>query len=404
MVKDANRAREWYGDSIFSDDWFTIAALGFPAIVLVLSQSILFGVFALLLVFVGFSTYQFWDKLPVAIRHRFMPDDAEEAIVEEPIADPEEVAVADAPGSILLGDMDGKAVLLPIASLNHVFIVGMTRYGKTRLALSLVAEFIQKFSSDELKIAFSDAKAISFNVFGRSDHLFAPIASSAEKTSSLIEIVMDEMYRRLALFSRYRDKICTNVDEYFELSGERLPRIVVIFDEVADSIAPSSDAEKNLTTIAKMGLAAGIHLVLITQRPTKIGISHEITSQCQTIMSTYMKNPTEYGSVSKIPQGVYANMKPEKGLFMVFNPDLAPGFTQAHPEYEGWGFMKSRYIPNNVIEGIAIVDANEAVQLPELDSGAPVWGGSMEDKLQMIEALDIRLGRISVDDIKSQFG
>lgn len=310
-------------------------------------------------------------------------------------------------GEISLGvtEKDQRDVFIDMESLNHTFIIGMTRYGKTRLVLALVAEFVQQFSPDELQLAFSDAKAISFNVFGKSKHLFAPIARNQEETENLINLVLGEMYKRLDMFGDYDKKICTNIDEYYEISGERLPRIVVIFDEVADSVEPNSAAEKNLTTLAKMGLAAGIHLMLVTQRPTNMGISHEVTSQCQTIMSTFMKNPTEYGSVARIPKQVYSQMRPEKGLFIVFSPELARPFLNVYPDCEGWGFLKSRYMENHTVEGIAIEDSAEELILPELSDSVPGWGGSEEDKFTALDALQKKLGRnVTQTDMIKQFG
>lgn len=306
---------------------------------------------------------------------------------------------------ITLGLLNNKTpISLDLESMNHVFIIGMTRYGKTRLVLSLIIDFITKYRPDEVKLAFSDAKAVSFNVFARSQHLFAPIAKSEPATERLIELVLAEMHRRLSIFSEYHEEICTNVDEYFELSGERLPRIVVIFDEVADSVEMNSPAEKNLTTLAKMGLAAGIHLILITQRPTKVGISHEITSQCQTILSTFMKNQVEYGSVAKIPQQVYKKMSPVKGLFMVFSPDLAPYFLTVYPEYEGWGFLNSVYIDNEKVREIAIEDSSSNLSLPELESSIPAWEGSEEDKFFAMSELEQKVGKLTTEDMQKVWG
>lgn len=305
---------------------------------------------------------------------------------------------------ILLGEIDGKPIRLVLESLNHAFIIGMTRYGKTRLVYALISEFILGYRPDEVKLAFSDAKAVSFNVFARSQHLFAPIANSEEETEGLINLVLTEMNRRKAVFQEYHEKICTNVDEYYDLSGERLPRIVVIFDEVADSVEMNSIAEKNLTTLAKMGLAYGIHLVLITQRPTNKGISHEITSQCQTVMSTYMKNAIEYGSVAKIPQEVYSKMRPIKGRFMVFSPDLAPLFQSISMEDKGWGFLTSKYMDNKTVERIALADSTSNLDLPSLGSSIPSWQGSEEDKLDAMKELEDTLGKVTVGDMKKYFG
>lgn len=310
----------------------------------------------------------------------------------------------DVSSGLLLGRLlSGREIRIDLESLNHMFIIGMTRYGKTRLVLALISELIENYRPDEVKLAFSDAKAVSFNVFGRSQHLFLPLATSQEATENLINRVLEEMNRRKALFQDYHEQICTNIDEYHNLTGEQLPRIIVVFDEVADSVEQNSKAERDLTTLAKMGLAYGIHLVLVTQRPTKIGISHEITSQCQTIMCTYMKNSIEYGSVAKIPTSVYLKMTPTKGLFMVFSPDLAPTFRDINPEYEGWGFLMSNYMDNKLIEQVAIADSTHNLDLPDLESSIPTWGGSEDDKLYAIQCLEEKLGKVTKEDMKRYF-
>lgn len=387
MAMDVNN----FNTQIYKEEYFWLVIIGIIIASFMFIGSVVPGIIGALL---AIGSPVFIQYVLPRVRSYFESD--------EPII----AAETDNPYQVELGTLEknGKSILSGLENLNHMFVIGMTRYGKTRLILALITEFIEKFSEDEVKLAFSDAKAVSFNVFGRSKHLFAPIAKSTEETESLIEIALTEMHRRLNLFSDYHERICTNIDEYYELSGERLPRIIIIFDEVADSVDKDSVAEKNLTTLAKMGLAAGIHLVLVTQRPTKMGISHEITSQCQTILCTYMKNGTEYGSVAKIPPKVYQNMRPEKGLFMAFSPDLAPFFLEEYPEYEGWGMLRSRYLDNNVISGIAIVDATTNLELPELQNSIPAWRGSEEDKLTAIEVLESKLGVVTIDDMKKYFG
>lgn len=395
MVLVVNKER--IEQSVFFQEWFWLAFLGVFSMLAVYGKSLVLGVVGMAFVVVISVIYEFRNTISNKFHNYTKQDNVEE---DDDTNDVDIVNTSD----IVLGTLNNNPVTLPIESLNNMFIIGMTRYGKTRLVMSLITEFINKFDEVEIKLAFSDAKAVSFNVFGRSKHLFAPIAKSEAETEMLIELVLEEMYKRLNLFSDYHEKICTNIDEYSNLSGETLPRIVVIFDEVADSIEPNSQAEKNLTTLAKMGLATGIHLILITQRPTKMGISHEIVSQCQTVMSTYMKNQVEYGSVAKIPASLYKSMVPEKGLFMVFNPDLAPRFLNEYPDYEGWAFMKSIYIDNNDIEAIALDDSSEALELPKLTSSLPAWKGSEDDKLAAIEALEIKLGFVDVDSIVKHYG
>lgn len=324
----------------------------------------------------------------------------------EPVREKEivEKKVVEHDGKVKLGTTySGKVASLRLEEIGHIFIAGMTRYGKTKLLHALISEYV-KFPENEVQIAFSDAKAVSFSIFSRSKHLFAPIAKSKEDTEVLIQIILDEMYRRLELFQVYaEDNVCTNLDDYKELSGEILPRIIVIFDELADSVEPDSDSEKNLTTLAKMGLAAGIHLVLSTQRATKQGISHEIQTQCMTIMSTYMKNRIEYGSITKIPQVIYNDMKPVKGLFMLFSPELAPFFLQESENYEGWGFVQADYLDNLQVKAVAESNRGLTRQLPSLEKQELEklsWEGTEEDKLNNIQILEERLGRdLEIQDL-----
>lgn len=363
-------------------------------------------------IFLGVSLFLDWPFAVLALLlYASFPIVAETFTVVKEEKKNTKVSVEQFSGVAFGLDETERKISLPIEILNHAFIIGMTRFGKTRLAYALICSLIQQYKPEELLIAFSDAKAVSFNVFSESKHLFAPIAKSEEATGNLIELLLEEMYRRQNLFGQFTDRICTNVDEYYALTGEKLPRIVVFFDEVADSVEQGSQAEKNLTSLAKMGLGSGIHLVLITQRPTKEGITHEVTSQAITILSTFMKNATEYGSVAKIPKSVYSKMVEKlkdggtgKGLFMMFNPDLVPYFVDINEDYEGWGFVQGLYVDNAVVEGIAQNDIGLNPNLPALESSIPAWAGGEEEKLDAIEALEIKLGAVTVEDMVKQFG
>jgi hypothetical protein len=390
-----NRFLDGLTIEIFKDEEYLATILGTFALGIWVSKSVIFGILLAAVYSAGTVALVYRNKLYDMFTTESEEEQPEEQTTEEPT------------GTLIsLGTIYGteEPVLLSVEALNHVLIPGMTRYGKTRLALALVAEFIENFTPEELLLAFSDAKDISFNVFAKSKHLYAPIAGSVESTEVLIERLVTEMYSRLALFKEYDGFVCTSVSEYSELSGTALPRIIVIFDELADSVMPNSEAEKNLRTLAKMGLAAGIQLVMITQRTTNLGVAREVTSQSQTIMSCYMKSSTEYGSITGIPKAIYKHMKAEKGLFMVFSPDLAPLFLEKFPGYEGWGFVKTRYMANHTIERIAARDKAEERLLEPLETNKPQWRGSTQDKLDAIEDLDIKHGEVTVELLQNTFG
>ncbi len=240
------------------------------------------------------------------------------------------------------------AVYQNLAHTGHIFISGQTRFGKTTLLHALVDDLVTRHAADEIKICFSDPKRTSFSIYGRLPHLFCPIARSHGETQRMIDLARAEMERRMGMFGDYAEEhVCTNLVEYAALSGDELPRIVLIFDELADSVARGSEAERKLTTLAKMGLAYGINLILATQRPTAEGISHEVQSQCSTFLSTYMRSAAEYGAITKIPKKVYSQMTPNKGRFMVYSPELAAGFAETFSECGGWGFIQGALIPSD---------------------------------------------------------
>jgi hypothetical protein len=314
---------------------------------------------------------------------------------------------ADEPYVIPLGRIlhEGEEVELyqKIAHVGHIFLAGMTRYGKTVKIYDMIHHLIQNHNSEQLQLGFSDAKKISFNIYRNLPHTRWPIATSKQETLWLLKEVERVMFNRLDMFSQFEDVICANIDDYAELTSTVLPRIIIFFDEVADSIEPDSDAEKILTSIAKMGLATGITVVLATQRPTKAGISHEVQSQCATFQCTYMKNSREY-QFSQVGKEVYKDMKPEKGLFMVYTPECAPLFTSLWPEYSGWGFVRGKYHDNKALsltaKGLQTgkdvekwSDWGYYEEEVEEDDEAHLWGTTSGEKIRAISIYARELGR-----------
>lgn len=296
----------------------------------------------------------------------------------------------------------GKAIIRNLADMGHVFIMGTSQYGKTRLIYGVIYHLLANHDPDELQVAFADAKRVSYEIFSRVPHLRWPIARNPAETAVLLQEVKKEMDRRIQKFSIYAGKrICTNLREYKELSGEQIPRLVVIIDETADLIRQNSDTEKDLESLTKMGLAYGITLVLATQRPTAKGASQEAQSQTDSIFCTYMKNSTEYGSVARIPKAAYSKMTPSPGRFMVYIPKMAPVFLDQFPESEGWGFMRSQLIPNREIERLAQeLSGNRSRMVWEQIDLEPVtaetkrqWGGDEAYKLSLIHEIAEALGR-----------
>lgn len=298
----------------------------------------------------------------------------------------------------------GKALVHNLSSMGHIFIIGLSQYGKTQLMYNILYYLLQGHKDPaELQIALANYKVEAFSIFAALPHLRWPIAENEEQTAALLRAAKKEMNERKKKFSRFAGKrMCTNLAEYEALTGERLPRLVIFIDETADLIQPKSQAEKDLMSLAKAGLSRGITLIMATQRPTALGVSHEAQSQTDAMFCTYMKNSTEYGSVARIPKSVYSHMTPSPGRFMAYIPRLAPAFLRDYPECEGWGFVRTRLMPNKEIEALVHeLTGNRPVKVWEESDLEPVtaetkrqWGGDEEYKLGLIHEIAEVLGRI----------
>lgn len=299
----------------------------------------------------------------------------------------------------------GRPLFVNLAELGHIFVAGQSRFGKTVLIWGILVELLRNHMPDELMIAIADDKS-SFKILSAIPHLVAPIALGVTETGMLIRAIYDEMRERKRKFDTYADtRICNSLDKYADLSGERLPHLLVILDETADIVARGSEAEGLLKSLAKQGLEYGITLLMATQRPTASGMSHEVQSQCSTFFSTYMKNSLEYGSVSRIPKQVSKEMTPTRGRFMLYTPELAGVFWNEFPGKEGWGFVRTQLHKDRDLERLARQLSQgrqpkvwEQAPAQRQSTAVPVrtWAGlgPAENKFKAIADLHKEIGRI----------
>ncbi len=173
--------------------------------------------------------------------------------------------------TIALGlDVAGKEVTYSIAKMPHLLVAGETGSGKSVFLHSLIFSILFKNSPDECKLIIIDPKTNEFHFYSDIPHLITPVVTDMTKVPAILEWASTEMNRRYKMF---KDAKARNIDDYNERSGfQALPNIVIIADELAQLLlndpAKSLKALQELTQLAR---AAGIHLVLATQRPdTKI--------------------------------------------------------------------------------------------------------------------------------------
>ncbi|MGV3151535.1 DNA translocase FtsK [Sarcina ventriculi] len=168
-------------------------------------------------------------------------------------------------------DITGKCIVTDISKMPHVLIAGATGSGKSVCINTLIVSILYKYSPEDVKLLMVDPKVVELNVYNGIPHLLIPVVTDPKKAAAALNWAVNEMTRRYKLFA---DNGVRNVDSYNELVkkgviDEKLPYIVIIIDELADlMMACPRDVEDYICRLAQMARAAGMHLVIATQRPS----------------------------------------------------------------------------------------------------------------------------------------
>lgn len=184
------------------------------------------------------------------------------------IMDTPEYKASKSPLSIILGlDVAGNAAMADLATMPHLLIAGATGAGKSVMINTLLTSLLYRNSPAQLKLILVDPKRVELNLYNDIPHLLAPVIVEPEKTISALKWAVAEMERRLKLFAEEGKR---NILEYNAVKkDEQMPYIVIVIDEMADlMMLAGSDVEALIVRLAQLARAAGIHLVLATQRPS----------------------------------------------------------------------------------------------------------------------------------------
>jgi S-DNA-T family DNA segregation ATPase FtsK/SpoIIIE len=182
---------------------------------------------------------------------------------EEFIYHPSRIAVA------LGKDIAGKNIIADIAQMPHLLIAGATGSGKSVCINALILSILYKASPQEVKMIMIDPKMVELNQYNGIPHLLIPVVTNPKKAAGALNWAVQEMTSRYNLVA---DKGVRDIDDYnmsVETPDERLPQMLVIIDELSDlmMVAPA-EVEDAVCRLAQMARAAGIHLIIATQRPS----------------------------------------------------------------------------------------------------------------------------------------
>ncbi len=168
-------------------------------------------------------------------------------------------------------DVAGKPMYFNIAKMPHLLIAGATGMGKSVCINSIIVSLLYKARPDEVKLILIDPKKVEFNIYKDIPHLYAPIVSDPAKAAGALASAVAEMERRFELIEEVgvRDIYNYNAVTKDDPDREFMPQMVIIIDELADLMMTAADSvEASICRLAQKARAAGIHIIIGTQRPS----------------------------------------------------------------------------------------------------------------------------------------
>ena len=207
-----------------------------------------------------------------------VPNSENTAVMLGDLLESKEFKNSKSPISFAVGkDIAGKPVVTDIAKMPHLLIAGATGSGKSVCINTLIVSILYKASPEDVKLIMIDPKVVELSVYNGIPHLFIPVVTDPKKAAGALNWAVTEMMNRYNTFAEYSVR---NLQEYNrkvegmripegEERPEKMPQIVIIVDELADlmMVAPG-EVEDAICRLAQLARAAGIHLIIATQRPS----------------------------------------------------------------------------------------------------------------------------------------
>lgn len=307
--------------------------------------------------------------------------------------------------TVLGRDISGEIVVTDLAKMPHLLIAGTTGSGKSVCVNSILMSILYKATPDEVKLLLIDPKMVEFSKYKGIPHLLIPVVSDAKKAAGALAWAVNEMLQRYKIFSEYD---CKDIDSYnslieknmnymeknppvvneegeevqpvLEVNGlpvakEKMSRVVIAIDELADlMMAAPSEVEDSICRLAQMARAAGMHLILATQRPTVNVITGLIKANVPSRISLKVSSNTDSRTILDTGGGEKLIGRGD----MLFSPVGAPKPIR----------VQGCYASDEEIEGVThyIKKAYSAQ-----------YNSEIEEKIKRIAAEEIAQGKKSSD-------
>lgn len=298
-------------------------------------------------------------------------------------------------------DISGECIIADIAKMPHLLIAGATGSGKSVCINSLIISLLYKATPDEVKLLMIDPKVVELGVYNSIPHLLIPVVTEPKKAAGALNWAVQEMVNRYKLFA---EKAVRDLKGYNELAKKdneikTLPQIVIIIDELADlmMVAPN-DVEDAICRLAQMARAAGMHLVIATQRPSVDVITGVIKANIPSRIS--------FAVSSQIDSRTILDMAGAEKLLgrgdMLFHPVGKPkpiriqGANILDTEVE-------RVVEFVKTQGNAVYDDNIIEEINNSDSPVDNTKGDNDELLPRAIELVVEAGQASVSLIQRKF-
>ncbi len=211
-----------------------------------------------------------------------VPNQQPEAVFMRPLLDSPDWRNSKAEIPVVLGkDVGGKTLILDLARAPHLLIAGATGSGKSVCMNTLIMSLLMRFSPEDLRLIMVDPKVVEMEMYQTLPHLITPVVNDPQKVPIALRWGVNEMERRYRILAKARTKNLSGfnsrpksdvilTDEAGKPIPDKLPILVIIVDELADVMMTDAkaDVETSIARIAQKGRAAGIHIVIATQRPS----------------------------------------------------------------------------------------------------------------------------------------
>lgn len=201
-----------------------------------------------------------------------VPNRAVTTVSLREVIDSPEFAKSKSKSSFAVGkDIGGSCIVGNISKMPHMLIAGTTGSGKSVCMNSIIISLLYKSAPEDVKLIMVDPKMVELGIYNGIPHLLIPVVTDPKKAAGSLQWAVTEMLRRYKLMSDVgvRDLESFNSIVTQEEDGQKLPQVVIIIDELADlMLVAAKEVEDSICRIAQMGRAAGMHLIIATQRPS----------------------------------------------------------------------------------------------------------------------------------------